>query len=117
MIQLTRRRRALLALSSLAMLVLSACAGPDRLGIESETGELPQNALDPAGPIAQDIDDLWWLVFTIAAVIFVVVQVALVYAIVRFRRRKGEERLECPRLSQRFRVPATAVRRRPVRGG
>jgi cytochrome c oxidase subunit 2 len=80
-----------MALSMLAMLVLSACAGPDRLGIESEPGDLPQNALDPAGPIARDIDGLWWLVFTIAAIIFVIVQVALVYAIVRYRRRNGED--------------------------
>jgi cytochrome c oxidase subunit 2 len=87
-----RRRAAFLTLSSVTMLVLSACSGPDRLGLDSEPGELPQNALDPAGPIARDIDGLWWLVFTIAAVIFVVVQVALVFAIVRYRRRKGEER-------------------------
>lgn len=91
--RINRRRRSLVfALASVAMLVLSACSGPDRLGLDSAPGDLPQNSLDPAGPIARDIDGLWWLVFIIAAVIFVIVQAALVFAIVRYRRRKGEER-------------------------
>lgn len=82
----------MLALVSVVTLVLSACAGQDRLGIESGAGELPQNTLDPAGPIARDIDGLWWLVFWIAAVIFVIVQVALIYVVIRYRRRKDEDR-------------------------
>jgi cytochrome c oxidase subunit 2 len=91
--EITRRSRSLIAaVSTLAVVVLSACSGPDRLGIDSAPGELPQNTLDPAGPIAREIDGLWWMVFIIAAVIFVVVQVALVYAIIRFRRRKDEDR-------------------------
>jgi cytochrome c oxidase subunit 2 len=55
--------------------------------------EIPQNSLDPASPQARSIDDLWWLVFWIAVVVFVLVEVALVVAIVRFRRRRrGPER-------------------------
>lgn len=82
----------MVAVASGAMLLLSACAGPDRLGLESSSGDLPQNSLDPAGPIARQIDDLWWLVFWLAVAIFIVVQVALVYAVVRYRRRKDEDR-------------------------
>ncbi|NQV06621.1 cytochrome c oxidase subunit II [bacterium] len=57
------------------------------------TTDIPQNSLDPASPQARDIDNLWWLVFWIAVVVFVLVEVALVVAIVRFRRRRrGPER-------------------------
>ena len=54
--------------------------------------ELPQNSLNPAGPEARKIDDLFWLVFWIAAVIFVLVEGALIYATLRFRRKRNEER-------------------------
>lgn len=54
--------------------------------------ELPQNSLNPAGPEARKIDDLFWLVFWIAAVIFVLVEGALIFAAFRFRRRRNEER-------------------------
>jgi cytochrome c oxidase subunit 2 len=74
------------------MVVLSACAGADRLGLDSAGGDLPQNSLDPGGPAAQKIDNLWWMVFWIATVIFVLVQGALIFAVLRFRRRKGEDR-------------------------
>lgn len=76
-----------------AMLILSACAGTDRLGLESVvTDDIPQNSLNPAGPEARQIDDLWWLVFWIATAVFVVVETALIYMIVRFRRPKGDDR-------------------------
>ena len=45
------------------------------------------DSLRPAGPIAERIDDLWWLVFWIAAVIFVLVQGAILFAIIRYRDR------------------------------
>ncbi len=63
-------------------LALAACG---------DQGDLPQNSLDPQGPIARDIDDLWNLVFWIAVVVFVLVQGALLVAIFRFRARKGDE--------------------------
>lgn len=61
-------------------LILAAC------------GSGPQTSLDPQGPIARDIDDLWNLVFWIATVIFVIVQAALLVSVFRFRQKKGEER-------------------------
>jgi cytochrome c oxidase subunit II len=76
----TRRRLGLLALPALGLL-LASCSGAG-----------PQSALDPRGPIARDIDGLWDLVFVIATVIFFLVMIALVYSMIRFRERSGEER-------------------------
>ncbi len=82
-----RRRRSIrpslriFGLSLATLLLLAAGGGED----------LPQNSLDPEGPIARDIDGLWQLTFWIAVVIFVLVQAALLYSIFRFRD-KGEER-------------------------
>jgi cytochrome c oxidase subunit II len=87
------RRVALLLIVLAAMLVLSACAGPDRLNLESIVdSDLPQNSLDPRGPDAQSIDNLWWLVFWIATGIFVIVEAALLFVVFRFRRRGGTDR-------------------------
>ncbi len=61
--------------------VLSACSGSG-----------PQTALDPEGPIGRTIDDLWELVFIMATVVFVIVQSAIIYVIVRYRSRKGDDR-------------------------
>ena len=74
------RRRRLLVAIPLLLVVLSAC-----------NTDVPQGTLDPAGPIGRDIDGLFWLVFWIAVVVFVVVQGALLFSVLRFRMRKGEE--------------------------
>ena len=90
-----RRQLLLLALVAGIVLIVSACAGPDRLNLDaSVSGDLPQNALDPAGPEAQKIDNLWWLVFWIATAIFVVVEAALLFTVFRFRRRGRNDRAE-----------------------
>ncbi|HVM15125.1 MAG TPA: cytochrome c oxidase subunit II [Egibacteraceae bacterium] len=66
-------------------LVVSGCA------IGGDTpGEFPQNALDPAGPIARQQDALWNLVFPIAVGVFVLVQGLILVAVIRFRDR-GED--------------------------
>ena len=51
--------------------------------------EQPLNTFDPQGPLAERIDDLFWLVFWIATVIFVLVQGGLLVSILFFRERKG----------------------------
>jgi cytochrome c oxidase subunit II len=50
----------------------------------------PLDTLRPAGPIAREIDGLWWVVFYMAAVVFVLVEGAFVFAMFRFRHRKGD---------------------------
>jgi cytochrome c oxidase subunit 2 len=65
----------------LPALVLGACSGSG-----------PQSALEPAGKIANDINNLWLAVFWVATAVFVIVEVALVYAIWKFRERKDDDR-------------------------
>jgi cytochrome c oxidase subunit 2 len=61
-------------------LLLSACSGAG-----------PQTALNPEGPVSRRIDDLWQTVFIMATVVFVLVQAALFYAMVRYRARKNDD--------------------------
>lgn len=70
-----------------AVLVVGGCA------IGGDTaGDFPQNALDPAGPIARSQDALWNLVFPIAVAVFILVQGLIILAVIRFRDR-GEPEL------------------------
>lgn len=71
--------RAIGVISVLAI-ALSACAGSG-----------PQTALNPEGPVARSIDNLWEVVFVMATVVFVIVETALIYTLVRFRSRKGDD--------------------------
>ncbi len=75
-----RRSPRLVGLVALLALVLSACSGAG-----------PQTALNPEGPIGRTIDDLWELVFIMATVVFVIVQAAIIYTIIRFRARKDDD--------------------------
>ena len=71
------------ALFAVAVLVLAGCAGAD----------LPQDTLAPEGPIARKQDSLWNLVFWVATGVFVLVEAALVFALVRFRARATDTEL------------------------
>lgn len=51
----------------------------------------PQDALEPVGEAARKADDLFQPVFLIAVGVFVLVEGALVYAIVRFRQRSDQD--------------------------
>jgi len=50
----------------------------------------PLDTLQPAGPIARQIDSLWDIVFAAAIAVFVLVEGLIVVAVVRFRHRKGD---------------------------
>ena len=54
-----------------------------------EIEDAPLSAVDPKGPFAQQIDDLFWWVFWIAVVVFVLVEGGLVYAVYKYRDRPG----------------------------
>jgi cytochrome c oxidase subunit 2 len=56
------------------------------------SGEGPQSALDPRSDLARDIDGLWDLVFVLATIVCVIVLAGMVYSIIRFRERKGDDR-------------------------
>jgi cytochrome c oxidase subunit 2 len=71
--------RRLAALAAGLALALSACAS-----------DAPQDTLDPAGPEARTIDNLFGPVMIAAFVVFVVVQALVVYAVIKFRRRPDE---------------------------
>jgi cytochrome c oxidase subunit 2 len=49
-----------------------------------------QSALDPAGPQAARIEDLWWVYFWVCAAVFVLVFLALVTAVFHGRRGEGD---------------------------
>jgi cytochrome c oxidase subunit II len=55
------------------------------------TGNLPQDSLDPAGPVAERQLELFTLVFWIAVGVFVMVEGLLIFAMIRFRHREGRE--------------------------
>jgi cytochrome c oxidase subunit 2 len=49
--------------------------------------EAPQDTWQPAGPNAQKIHDLQWPVFALAGLVFVLVMVAVIYVVIRFKDR------------------------------
>ena len=55
------------------------------------TNEGPYNTFQPAGPVAEKQNDLYWLVFWIATAVFVLVEGALVYVMWRYRRRSADD--------------------------
>jgi len=72
-------------LAVLVLLVATGCAG-----------DAPLDTLDPKGPEAKDIDGLLNPVLLIAAVVFLFVELGIVYLVVRFRRRKDDDDAELP---------------------
>jgi cytochrome c oxidase subunit 2 len=55
--------------------------------------DLPQNTFDPAGPTAQSEKDVLMLPLAIAGVIFVLVEGGIVLIAIKYRHRKGRERM------------------------
>jgi len=82
-------RRRLTRLSALvgASLLLNACAF-------IETDENPLTTFEPAGPFAEQIDGLFWLVFWIATGVFALVMGGLVVILVFFRDKGKDEQKE-----------------------
>ena len=55
-------------------------------------GDLAGGALDPEGPRAETIADLWWLLLGIGTAVFVLVAALLAWALVRRPRAQGSDR-------------------------
>ncbi len=72
--------RRLFGLVALLSIVGAACAS-----------DAPQDTLQPAGPNARTIDNLFGPVFLAAVFVFFVVEGVIVYAVFRYRRREGDD--------------------------
>src|SRR5437868_11973757 len=59
----------------LSSLLLAAC------------GENSPSILNPSGPVALKESNLFWFILVVATIVFVAVEFALIYSIVRFRER------------------------------
>ncbi|HSB88163.1 MAG TPA: cytochrome c oxidase subunit II transmembrane domain-containing protein, partial [Ilumatobacteraceae bacterium] len=75
-------KRPALKRSGIALAVLAAVA---LLG--GCARDAPQDTFQPAGENAQSIQDLQWWVFLIAGIIGVIVFVAIIYVVIRYRDR------------------------------
>ena len=73
------------------LLMLAAACGAALLIPACGAGDLPQNALDPEGPIARKVDNLFDPVFWIAVGVFVVVEGLLLFIVFRFRQRSPDQ--------------------------
>jgi len=80
-----RPRFAPLALILPLVLLLGACAA-----------DAPQDTMDPAGPQARSIDNLFNGVFLVAVVVFVLVEFGVIALAVRFRRRRDDSDDDLP---------------------
>ncbi len=78
------RRRLLLRITIVVIAV-------GALFLASCSSTLPQSSLNPRSVEAESIDKLWDFIFWLGTAVFVIVGGALVYAIVRFRKRPGNE--------------------------
>jgi cytochrome c oxidase subunit II len=79
---MNRRRLRLVAVSLLLPLVVAACAS-----------DAPLDTMDPAGPQARTIDNLFQPVLWVAALVFVVIQGGVLYLAWKFRRRVDDDEL------------------------
>ena len=76
--------------SRLLAMVLTASA---ILLLMSCTPSHPQSTFDPAGEVAEKQLDLFYIIFWAAVVVFMVVGGALVYAVIRYRRKPGRDEM------------------------
>ncbi|HKV75983.1 MAG TPA: cytochrome c oxidase subunit II [Gemmatimonadales bacterium] len=76
--EIRRFARAWAPVALLSLLVLAGCAK-----------DYPQTTLAPKGDFAHIVDGVFWTTFKWAIAVFILVQGALVYAIIRFRARPG----------------------------
>ena len=67
-----------------------------------------QSALDPAGPGAARISDLWWLMFYVCAAVYIAVVVFLLIALFRSRSAERQERIK-PEMETERRLAKTVT--------
>lgn len=79
----TVRKRLLLATAGIGLLLLLSACAP----------EATQDSLQPKGPYAEKLKDLFIPVFWVAVFVFVVVEGGIVWITIRYRHRKGRDRM------------------------
>ena len=79
----TVRKRLLWATAGIGLLLLLSACAPNAT----------QDTLQPQGPFAQKLKDLFIPVFWVAVFVFIVVEGGIVWITIRFRHRKGRERM------------------------
>ena len=79
----TVRKRVLWATAAIGLLLLLGACAPDAT----------QDTLQPKGPYAEKLKDLFIPVFWVAVFVFIVVEGGIVWITIRFRHRKGRERM------------------------
>ncbi len=79
------RRSKLVLLVLIVALATAGCAA-----------NAPQDSLDPAGPFAKMLDNLFMPVVWVAVAVFILVEGAIVYFVVRYRRRAEDDDDELP---------------------
>jgi cytochrome c oxidase subunit 2 len=76
------RARTRLALVAVTLVAVAGCGGS------------PPSMLDHHGPEADRVAGVWWLMFALAAVVYVVVATLIFLALLRGRRARGDSRLD-----------------------
>ena len=79
-----RRHESVIVLTAISVVVLAACG---RSGSESQSPSM----LNPKGTEASHIAGVWWLMFAIAAGVYLVVGGFIVYAVVRGRKANAPD--------------------------
>jgi cytochrome c oxidase subunit 2 len=79
----TVRKRLLWATAGIGLLLLLSACAPNAT----------QDSLEPKGPYADKLQDLFVPVFWVAVFVFIVVEGGIVWISVRYRHRKGRERM------------------------
>ena len=77
------RRKVLLVLGLMALAVAFAACAPNA----------SQDSLKPAGPYAREVKNLFVPVFWVAVAVFVLVEGLIVFFLVKYRHRKGQDRM------------------------
>ncbi|MCH7745957.1 MAG: cytochrome c oxidase subunit II, partial [Chloroflexi bacterium] len=81
MLKTNRRSKGLLGLALLGSLVALAlgCTPSD-----------PQSTFGTIGPVARDQAMVFWIIFALGVVVFVLVEGAILYMVIKFRRKPGD---------------------------
>jgi cytochrome c oxidase subunit 2 len=77
------RKRLLWATAAIGLLLLLGACAPDAT----------QSTLEPKGPYAEKLKDLFVPVFWVAVFVFIVVEGGIVWITIRYRHRKGRDRI------------------------